>query len=1130
MKKRLFSLILAFALLIGLLPITASATEILPEPDQNEYRFNGHWVTDRGNFSLIHSDWTLDSFSESAAVITVGETAGTGMAYTGELPEKWNLHLSVDSAEDDLVGFILSDGNSQLSVTVEKSGGDALLTVIADSRVILENMLGSCPGTLRFVLDNCYEGQSLRLFLWHEECYLGGWNLTGLSAATETMLTGTGLIGFYAEQAGDIFTDFGVNTMIYAYENDFAAALAQVEAWAKQEVEGSIVEADNGVLMYTPDGVKNYDALWTRDFNYMLEYAGDYIPVENAVACIEYLLENVHEGDCWLPDRVYGNGKVNYAAGDMDYSRRNLDNNSFIVIALDCALSRMPEAEAKALFEKWESTLMTALDSLPKDENGLIYNDPLNYHSPYGFTDCICKTGSLMKESLLLWRAYGIMAKWQTAYGKDASVASAGVAGIESVLVDTFLNGDGMLNAATVDCRQSDIWGSCYAISIGFPMEESLKKSIADYLATNYDGLVQMGQIRHTAPGTYWQRLLSGINEGEYQNGAYWGTPTGWFIDALEPYYPELAMTTLEDIISYYAAEGIYECVNGDYRKLLHYAASASNILPQARRLLTRTPALEDLTLAGDTTAVKGATKTYSIAFAPTGAQLRSMTWNVNGNYAGNQETMTYTFNETGTYLISCVATDRNGITLTAEKNVTVTEANDPQMQLFVSGIKGKAGDTVTVSYSMNHGAALGAIELEITYDPAVMTLTENHPGTLLKAVFAAKDEQGTVRMILSENTPHDDAGTLCRLSFTLKQDVNDPIYLLPQVISSVADYKDDRPLGAADISVAENPMTEVEVKISHTVSFDSDLQMNYRIKLADILAAVPNYVTDGACLVVEKDRYPMGGGEKTVETVTLYPDLTTDAERMLFNLAGIQSVEMGSELRAVLHFFDAEGNEYYTTVDTYSVLAYAELCFDYYDPATDGYLFTMLIDCLNYGAAAQVAFDRRADELVNAGLEAYQQFATTELSAELTDVRTYVDNDRAITAVTAMGFSVTFADNTEINAKLTVADGYTKEDITSVKVLYENGEEVAFLTEFTELDDGRLQVTFTGVKSVNMRDMYYFVAYVGDQLASQNVGYSIEAYAKSNIASTDAGAAALAKACIYYGDSAKIYFDSLTK
>ena len=370
--------------------------------------------------------------------------------------------------------------------------------------------------------------------------------------------------------------------------------------------------------------------------------------------------------------------------------------------------------------------------------------------------------------------------------------------------------------------------------------------------------------------------------------------------------------------------------------------------------------------------------------------------------------------------------------------------------------------------------------------------------------------------------------GTVSGISFSAANNTNATLTTAAAGIYTFTYDLVNNTLSVVYPEVIPTEPTEVEVKISHTVSFDSDLQMNYRIKLEDILAAVPNYVTEGAYLVVEKDRYPMGGGEKTVETVTLYPDLTSDPERMLFNLAGIQSVEMGSELRAVLHFFDAEGNEYYTTVDTYSVLAYAQLCFDYYSPETDGYLFTMLIDCMNYGAAAQVAFDRRADELVNAGLEAYQQYATTELSAELTDVRTYVDNDRSITAVTAMGFSVTFADKTEINAKLTIADGYSKADITSVKVLNENGEEVAVLTEFTELDDGRLQVTFTGVKSVNMRDMYYFVAYVGEDAASQNVGYSIEAYAKSNIASTDANAANLAKACIYYGDSAKTYFESL--
>ena len=317
----------------------------------------------------------------------------------------------------------------------------------------------------------------------------------------------------------------------------------------------------------------------------------------------------------------------------------------------------------------------------------------------------------------------------------------------------------------------------------------------------------------------------------------------------------------------------------------------------------------------------------------------------------------------------------------------------------------------------------------------------------------------------------------------------------------------------------------QADIKISHTVSFDSDLKMNYRIKYSNIAAVIPNYVTEGAYLVVEKDQY-LASGEFAVDTVTLYPDLETDPTRMLFNLSGIQSVEMGSELRAVLHIFDAEGKEYVTPVDAYSVLDYAQLFYDTYTYEQQPELYVMLIDALNYGSAAQVYFGRRADLLVNAGMDAYQQYATTELSAPLEDSKVTETNDRTITAVSKIGFSVTFADKTEMNARLTIASGYSKSDITSVKVLNAAGEVVDTLTEFTELADGRLQVTYYGVKSVQMRDRFYFVAYVGDEVASDNVGYSIEAYAKSNITSSDANLADMVLKCMYYGDSAYAYFN----
>lgn len=306
-------------------------------------------------------------------------------------------------------------------------------------------------------------------------------------------------------------------------------------------------------------------------------------------------------------------------------------------------------------------------------------------------------------------------------------------------------------------------------------------------------------------------------------------------------------------------------------------------------------------------------------------------------------------------------------------------------------------------------------------------------------------------------------------------------------------------------------------LSLGHSVSFESDLQMNYRIKLSDL----EGYDVQSAYLIVEKDIYS-NKGEANVETVRLQPDLTSDPSRMIFHLTGIQSVEMGSELRAVLYITDTMGRSYETPVDTSSILAYAQLCFDYYSYESQPELYRLLIDTLNYGAAAQTCFNRRTDCLVNAGMDAYQQYATTELSAELDDVK--VVNGEQGTAVSKMGFTVNFADKLGLNAKLTVNEGA---EITSVLVTDAEGNVLATLTDFTQLEDGRLQVTYSQINATQMRNMYYFTAYAGETAVSSTVGYSIEAYARSCIAGSDLALAKLVRNCMYYGDSAVAFFSA---
>ena len=359
--------------------------------------------------------------------------------------------------------------------------------------------------------------------------------------------------------------------------------LETLTPYVQAELEGCITLADSGVLLYTPDGVGNYDALWTRDFAYMVEYSGELLPAVRVRDCLAYTLDHARPQDGWIPDRVDAKGMAVYSAGSPEHpcGEPNLDNGPFAAIIAFFLLDRLTEEEGKAFLAQYGSALYRGLASIPLGKNGLVYNDPEKPHSPYGFTDCICKTGLLMKESLLYWRGCRMLAALfgrlgvEEAWSKELDIRAKAV---EEALEPVFAHESGMLLAATETCRQIDVWGSCYAVSIGFPLSPERKAAIADWLVQNREGILEKGQLRHTAPGEFWEKCLEEIPRGAYQNGAYWATATGWYVDAVKGKAPALAQEVLDEVCQYFEEQGIFECVNGPYQKLSHYVVSATNV------------------------------------------------------------------------------------------------------------------------------------------------------------------------------------------------------------------------------------------------------------------------------------------------------------------------------------------------------------------------------------------------------------------------------------------------------------------------------------------------------------------------------------------------------------------------
>lgn len=339
-------------------------------------------------------------------------------------------------------------------------------------------------------------------------------------------------------------------------------------------------KAYDGTVLFTPDGVGNYDALWTRDFGYMVEYCGDLMDPEEIRGCIEYTIAR-QRADGWMPDRSELGGDAEYAAGakGSPVGRANLDNTPFLVFAVYFYFQYVSQKRACMLFDKWREALDKGMTCIPVGDRGLVWNDPSDPHSPYGFTDTVCKTGNLFMESVIYWRACRMMEELHCRYGDTEKAAGYGKASekVEKSLSSLFDPQIGAFMAADGDCRQTDVWGMLYALAVDYPMEDSIHRSVEKWLLENRHRYLYKGQVCQLPDGAPWEKLLIEVPAGEYQNGAYWATASGWALKFFRKADPAFAEVMLEALLADFETKGICECVNEGFRKLPQFVVSSTN-------------------------------------------------------------------------------------------------------------------------------------------------------------------------------------------------------------------------------------------------------------------------------------------------------------------------------------------------------------------------------------------------------------------------------------------------------------------------------------------------------------------------------------------------------------------------
>ena len=309
-----------------------------------------------------------------------------------------------------------------------------------------------------------------------------------------------------------------------------------------------------------------------------------------------------------------------------------------------------------------------------------------------------------------------------------------------------------------------------------------------------------------------------------------------------------------------------------------------------------------------------------------------------------------------------------------------------------------------------------------------------------------------------------------------------------------------------------------------HSCSFQNNIAINYYAP-RDVLADFSN-----VRLLIEKYKYNEDGSAYTIDQVVL-----SDAKAVTsggvkyykFTYDDVAAKEMGDEIFATL-YAEKNGVTYYSPIDSFSAKEYAETLLSM--DSTDVSLKAVLVDMLNYGAAAQAYFNYKTMYPANKDMTQDQLASGTQNVPTLNSCLNEKENTEA--TANFVGKSVVFNSSVELKYYMTFA---AEQDMSNVRLILRyttvvgtEVEKIIPVSEFTyNSSNKRYSAKFIEVAAKDMGCEIVAVIYDGDTPISNELTFSIESYASiiTSAGSYSDTLCNLLNSMMNYSRAAKTYF-----